>query len=49
MKKKLYTTPAVDMFELKKPSSMLAHFSADADFIDIGEMTPEELNPDAPY
>lgn len=49
MTKKQYTTPVVEVLELRKPNSMLAHFSADADFIGIEEMDPEVLNPDAPY
>lgn len=49
MTKKEYIQPMVETFELYKPKTMLAHFSADADFIGIEEMTPEELNPESPY
>lgn len=43
MKKKQYIAPMVEVLELKKPNSMLAHFSADATFIgDFEETAPEE-------
>lgn len=49
MKKKEYITPIAEAFELFKPKTMLAHFSADADFVDFIEADTEEVNPDAPY
>lgn len=42
--KKLYTAPRVELFRLKRLSSMLAHFSADATFEDFIESDPEDVD-----
>lgn len=49
MKKKTYISPLMEVIEVSLPHTMLAHFSADADFVEIGEMDPEEVEPNAPY
>lgn len=49
MNKKAYISPLMEVIEVSLPRTLLAHFSADADFVDIGEMDPEEVEPNAPY
>lgn len=44
--KKQYNSPKAEVFILPQLASVLAHFSADADITDIGEMNPEDINSD---
>lgn len=42
--KKQYISPLAEGFELLKPKTMLAHFSGEATFGDLDEMTPEDAS-----
>lgn len=41
--KKEYISPTADVIKLLRSLTVLAHFSADTDFLDYGEMPEEEV------